>query len=54
MEGSAARSSRQRHVLHRMRGAANAAHSGDRLSDRERKMLPLIAQSKTTMQLSFI
>jgi DNA-binding NarL/FixJ family response regulator len=39
-------------VLHWMRGAASAAHSGDRLSEQERKILPLIAEGKTNRQIA--
>src|SRR5215207_7682809 len=40
-------------VLHWMRGAAaGAAHSGDRLSEQERKILPLIAEGKTNRQIA--
>jgi DNA-binding NarL/FixJ family response regulator len=40
-------------VLYWMRGAAAAqGHSGDRLSEQERKILPLIAQGKTNRQIA--
>jgi DNA-binding NarL/FixJ family response regulator len=39
-------------VLHWMRGAASAAHTGDRLSEQERKILPLIAEGKTNRQIA--
>jgi DNA-binding NarL/FixJ family response regulator len=39
-------------VLKWMRGAASAAHSGDRLSEQERKILPLIAEGKTNRQIA--
>jgi len=39
-------------VLHWMRGAASASRSGDRLSDQERKILPLIARGKTNRQIA--
>jgi len=39
-------------VLHWMRGAANVAQSGDRLSEQERKILPLIAEGKTNRQIA--
>jgi two-component system, NarL family, response regulator DevR len=40
-------------VLHWMRGAAaGSARSGDRLSDQERKILPLIAEGKTNRQIA--
>jgi DNA-binding NarL/FixJ family response regulator len=40
-------------VLHWMRGAAaSATHTGDRLSEQERKILPLIAEGKTNRQIA--
>jgi len=40
-------------VLHWMRGAAATnGHSSDRLSDQERKILPLIAEGKTNRQIA--
>jgi two-component system, NarL family, response regulator DevR len=40
-------------VLDWMRGAAaNAGHSGDRLSEQERKILPLIAKGRTNRQIA--
>jgi len=40
-------------VLHWMRGAAaTAGHTGDRLSEQERKILPLIAEGKTNRQIA--
>ncbi len=39
-------------VLQWMRGAANASHSGDKLSEQERKILPLIAEGKTNRQIA--
>jgi two-component system, NarL family, response regulator DevR len=40
-------------VLNWMRGAAaTAGHRGDRLSDQERKILPLIAEGKTNRQIA--
>lgn len=39
-------------VLHWMRGAASVAQSGNRLSEQERKILPLIAQGKTNRQIA--
>jgi two-component system, NarL family, response regulator DevR len=39
-------------VLHWMRGAAGTAPSGDRLSEQERKILPLIAEGKTNRQIA--
>jgi two-component system, NarL family, response regulator DevR len=40
-------------VLHWMRGAAaGGGHSGDRLSEQERKILPLIAEGKTNRQIA--
>jgi two-component system response regulator DevR len=40
-------------VLHWMRGAAaTATHTGDRLSEQERKILPLIAEGKTNRQIA--
>jgi DNA-binding NarL/FixJ family response regulator len=40
-------------VLHWMRGAAaSASHTGDRLSEQERKILPLIAEGKTNRQIA--
>src|SRR5215216_1693607 len=40
-------------VLHWMRGAAaSAGHTGDRLSEQERKILPLIAEGKTNRQIA--
>jgi DNA-binding NarL/FixJ family response regulator len=40
-------------VLQWMRGAANAtSHGGDRLSEQERKILPLIAEGKTNRQIA--
>src|SRR5579859_182864 len=39
-------------VLHWMRGAASTAQSGDRLSEQERKILPLIAEGKTNRQIA--
>ena len=40
-------------VVHWMRGAAaTAGHSGDRLSEQERKILPLIAEGKTNRQIA--
>jgi DNA-binding NarL/FixJ family response regulator len=39
-------------VLHWMRGAASASQSVDRLSEQERKILPLIAQGKTNRQIA--
>lgn len=39
-------------VFHWMRGAASAVHGGDRLSEQERKILPLIAQGKTNRQIA--
>lgn len=39
-------------VLRWMRGAAKAARAGDRLSEQERKILPLIAQGKTNRQIA--
>src|SRR5581483_8689283 len=39
-------------VLHWMRGAASAVQSGDRLSEQERKILPLIAEGKTNRQIA--
>jgi DNA-binding NarL/FixJ family response regulator len=39
-------------VVHWMRGAASTAQSGDRLSEQERKILPLIAEGKTNRQIA--
>lgn len=40
-------------VLHWMRGAAaRSTHTGDRLSEQERKILPLIAEGKTNRQIA--
>lgn len=39
-------------VLHWMRGAASTAQTGDRLSEQERKILPLIAEGKTNRQIA--
>jgi len=39
-------------VLHWMRGAAASASHGDRLSEQERKILPLIAEGKTNRQIA--
>jgi two-component system, NarL family, response regulator DevR len=39
-------------VVHWMRGAASASHSGDKLSEQERKILPLIAEGKTNRQIA--
>jgi two-component system, NarL family, response regulator DevR len=39
-------------ILHWMRGAATASQPVDRLSEQERKILPLIAQGKTNRQIA--
>jgi DNA-binding NarL/FixJ family response regulator len=39
-------------VLHWMRGAAGSVQSGDRLSEQERRILPLIAEGKTNRQIA--
>jgi two-component system, NarL family, response regulator DevR len=39
-------------VLHWMRGAASTSHQGDKLSEQERKILPLIAEGKTNRQIA--
>src|SRR5712691_5801862 len=39
-------------VLQWMRAAANAGHNNDRLSEQERKILPLIAEGKTNRQIA--
>lgn len=39
-------------VLQWMRGAASTSQSGDRLSEQERKILPLIAEGKTNRQIA--
>ena len=39
-------------VLHWMRGAASTAQNGDRLSEQERKILPMIAEGKTNRQIA--
>jgi DNA-binding NarL/FixJ family response regulator len=39
-------------VLQWMRGAANASASGDKLSEQERKILPLIAEGLTNRQIA--
>jgi two-component system, NarL family, response regulator DevR len=39
-------------VLHWVRGAASSSPNGDRLSEQERKILPLIAEGKTNRQIA--
>jgi two-component system response regulator DevR len=39
-------------VMHWMRGAASGTQSGDRLSEQEHKILPLIAEGKTNRQIA--